>query len=104
MRFFEIVLLLSGVLLPFINTSKKITINNLWLLIWSIGILMLHIFFEGLRWQMFSIYIICIVLCIMLLRGTSFFKGKTYLKNYKRYFSSTLSRIWIFVSQYISCF
>ncbi len=86
MRFFEIVLLISGVFLPFINTSKKRTINNLWLLIWSIGILMLHILFEGLRWQMFSIYIICIAICIVLLRGISFFKGKTYLKIIKGIF------------------
>lgn len=76
MRFFEIILLLLGVILPFVNTPqlKVLTARNIQM-ISIIGVLLCHIVFEGTRWQMTPIYIIDIIAIICLAKGYFYFKG-----------------------------
>ena len=75
MRLFEILLLITGLLLPFFIFYRKGngTSRLLWLL--PLGMLLLHAVVEGLRWQMIPVYLVNLLLAGIVFKGWQFFKG-----------------------------
>ncbi len=80
MRLLEIVLLLATIVIPFLLSSKKQYLNNKLLLGLITGVLILHLLFEGWRWQMITIYLISSIILLCLIKGYTFFKGKRFRK------------------------
>ncbi len=62
MRTFEIVLLLTVTILPFIKRRLALKIRSGYLLILLGSLLAIHLLFEGYRWQMIPAYILVMIL------------------------------------------
>lgn len=78
MRVFEIVLLLMVLVLPFLISTEKIKIPKKIILPIFIGLLVLHFFIEGYRWQMIPVYLLSLIVAFCVYKEYRFFSGKWY--------------------------
>ena len=81
MRFFEIILLIICTVWPIYLSTKGYHLSKKIALTISIGILILHLIFEGYRWQMIPIYLIMVVLFWCMYKKYRFFKGGLFRKT-----------------------
>lgn len=81
MRYLEVLILLFATVLPFILDLKKVKLNHKPLSILLIGILTIHLIFEGVRWQLVPIYLIYLICIFLISKGYSYFKGGWLLRT-----------------------
>ena len=83
MRIFEIILLISVTVFPIVISIRSYSFKKKIPLIFICCILIIHLAFEGLRWQMIPAYLIIIILIWCLFKELPFFRGgwlkKTFL-------------------------
>lgn len=80
MRVFEVVLLLMVLVLLFLISTEKIIIPKKIILPIFIGLLVLHFFVEGYRWQMIPVYLLSLIVTFCIYKGYRFFYEKWYKK------------------------
>ncbi len=80
MSVFEIILLIIGTILPFYISIKNYHLNRKTPLILIGCVVILHLIFEGYRWQMIPSYIIIVILVWCLYKQKAFFRGRWFRK------------------------
>ncbi|MFK7933115.1 MAG: alpha/beta hydrolase family protein [Saprospiraceae bacterium] len=75
MQLFEILLLAMGVMLPFALNNLTLRANRNGVFAVIGGAFLLHLFVEGLRWQMIPIYLVLLILLFCVVKNYTFFKG-----------------------------
>ncbi|MFO7844255.1 MAG: hypothetical protein R6V16_10645 [Bacteroidales bacterium] len=68
MRIFEIILIGIGTLIPFLSSLGIFDKRKGLICSFVIGLLLLHLLFEGYRWQMFPAYLMLFISCVIILR------------------------------------
>lgn len=81
MRLFEILLLVIGTILPFYISIKGKQRNKKIPLLIIGGIALLHLIFEGYRWQMIPAYLLILVVSWCLYKECAFFSGGWFRKT-----------------------
>jgi len=81
MRIFEIILLIISTIFPFLIATKVYRINKIIPLMLIGVVFILHLFFEGYRWQMIPTYLIILILIWCLYKEYAFFKGGWFRKT-----------------------
>jgi len=81
MRFFEIILLIICLLFPLYISTRNYPLNKKIPIIFIGIILILHLVFEGYRWQMIPEYFITLILILCLIKDYRFFKGGWFRKS-----------------------
>jgi predicted esterase len=75
MSYLEFANFVVVVILPFLLTSEKVRSNSKPLILFLLILLLAHLIFEGMRWQMTPIYITSFICIFLLIKEYSFFKG-----------------------------
>ncbi|SDS30764.1 Platelet-activating factor acetylhydrolase, isoform II [Polaribacter sp. KT25b] len=83
MRIFEIILLILSIASIFYFSIRKTTTNKKIELPIILGLLAIHLIFEGYRWQMITIYFLLLIVAIYSYKELSLLKGKWFLKTIK---------------------
>lgn len=81
MRLFEIILLMTCIILPFFISRKMYRMGKKVSLISVIAIAILHLIVEGYRWQMVPIYVISLIVLWTLYKELLFFRGSKLRKS-----------------------
>lgn len=80
MRFIEIILLLIVTVFPFYISTKNYSLNKKSALVFIGIVFLIHLIFEGFRWQMIPSYLLILILTWCIFKEYSFFKGGLFRK------------------------